>query len=853
MKKTLSLFVMLIACMTMMAETVRIDFTKAPDEQSPNKVVWKVGDLTFTVDKGKSTHNVNEKVDQNGIVLNKEQVMTISSTNGTTIQKATFKDSPVEPGPTPPTFSVLQNCTAEYGWDTVLTAETDDCTSMGGTLSAYSHIIWVDIETGGTSTGGGDNPSGVDSKALRTLYVDFLNYRSTVEVYHLTAFYLFLAVEQHVDQVSQHFENQQECDDLYAWLMEKFNIIREMAGDTPYNQSEYAPRGFQTNDLDQLLHNAEKYYSNIVNSHANQAAILNNALNEAKANIADITTQANVETIYNALLEVFNNVKDACENSGDNDDNDKYGTPMEPIKPDLNQYTHKMMVLGAPWGMEDLCMAILRDNEGRVVQKMTMRIDAGELSAHITDSVRTYNYEGNKMIEYLAVPSYDENDVLHMEPMNRTTTSYYKLANGHREVVEQAWFEDGEYVGGRSREEYIFDEEGRKVNYKKYFGTELDSDITYTYDENGGCLGRGLYEGYDKYVGYTRYDTNGNLRGRTEWGTYYEYFYDNQNHYQGYKYYDGYNFDDNTYRSVNDNNYFEIVETYADGSAKKMKRKGDGQVRTFSREGNVETQKNTGNGTEVVITRTFDDQGRIVAKTSTEKDFKASYIYSDLAANQVLGAVNTFDEDLHTNYQEQTNWTYSNPLMATTFDYTFWGFNEKAFTTYNIVPLSVLPAQTTEEGVAISLGGEGDQVVLSNDGEIYLLDKGGKKRYSVSVAGITVSSEGGKIVVTGWTPVSPEASAKGMHKAPETIDLSTNEYDIYIPEDVITINGKPLNEVYLPITLDDSEANGIVEVKYDNRNTTTDGRIYNLQGVQVKNPVHGQIVIINGKKVLTRQ
>lgn len=295
---------MLLTCMTMMAETVKIDFTQAPDEQSPNKVVWKVGDLTFTVEKGKSTHNVNEKVDQNGIVLNKEQVMTISSTNGTTIQKATFKDSPVEPGPTPPTFSTLQNCKAEYGWDTVLTAEAEGCTSMGGTLSGYSHIIWVDIETGVSTSGGDDNPPAVDSKALRTLYVDFLNYRSEVEVHHPTAFYLFLAVEQHVDEVSEHFESQQECDDLYAWLLEKFNIIREMAGDTPYNESEYTPRGFQTEKLDQLLHNVEKYYDSIVNSHADQAAILINALNEAKTNIADITTQANVEAIYNALLEV---------------------------------------------------------------------------------------------------------------------------------------------------------------------------------------------------------------------------------------------------------------------------------------------------------------------------------------------------------------------------------------------------------------------------------------------------------------------------------------------------------------------------------------------------------------------
>lgn len=554
-------------------------------------------------------------------------------------------------------------------------------------------------------------------------------------------------------------------------------------------------------------------------------------------------------------FSVVDDVKNFNDNGGDTpiDPNDKVGRPMEPIKPDLNQYTHKMMVLGAPWGIEDLCMAILRDNDGRVVQKMTMRIDGDNLSAHMTDSVRTYTYEDNKMIEDLAVPYYDENDVLHMEKIFRTTTSYYRLAEGHREVIEKARFEHDEYVASGEREEYIFDSEGRKVSYKKYYGDELEAELDYTYDENGGCLGRGKYDGYSNYSGYTRYDENGNLRGKTEWGTYYEYFYDNQNHYQGYKYYYDYNFDDHTYGKVHDDNYFEILETYADGSAKKMKRKGDGEVRTFSRAGNVETQINTPTyGSPVTITRTFDDQGRIVAKTSTNRTFKSNYIYSDLSANQVLGAVNTFDEDLHTNYEESVNWTYSNPLSATSYEYTFWGIDEKAFTTYNIVPLSVLPAQTTEEGVAISVGNAGDKVVLSNEGEIYLLDKGGKKRYSVSVSGINVSSEGGKIVVTGWTPISFAASAKGVSKAPETIDLTTNEYDIYIPENVITINGKSLNEVYLPISLDENGATGIVEVKNDVKSTNTDGRLYNLQGIQVKTPEKGQIVIINGKKVVVK-
>lgn len=539
-------------------------------------------------------------------------------------------------------------------------------------------------------------------------------------------------------------------------------------------------------------------------------------------------------------------------------DPEDMGTPMDPILPDLAQYSHKMMVQGAPWGVEDLSMVYLRDADGRLLQQMTMRLDADGLEAHLTDSLRTFEYEGNKMIEYMQLPEYDEDDVLHLIPLHRTTTSYYKLENGHREVVEGAWMEDGEYVVN-GREEYVFDNDGRKVGYKKYFRDNLEANITYTYDVEGGCIARGLYDGSNNYKGYTRYDENGNLVAKLEWGDLTEYCFDSRNHYQGYKRYSNYDVDTKTYSSVDDRNYFEPLELYTDGSVKKMKRKLDNEVRTFSRNGYVETQTTTnGNGSEVVITRTFDDDGRLVAKTSTEKDFCAYFQYSDLYADRVLGGVTTFEEDVRPNYQEPVLWTSDKPLVACGYNMVYWGFDMGANTTYSIVPLSVLPAQTTSEGVAISLGNAGDQIVLDSKGEIYLMDKGGKKCYSASVGGIQVSSEGGKIVVKGWTPIVSNDEdeeefdgglAKSMRKAPEFIDLSTNEYDLYIPENVVTVNGEALGKTFVTITAGDDE-DAIVNVNSGIENLPGDGRIYNLQGMQVKAPVNGQIFIIGGKKVL---
>ncbi len=135
---------------------------------------------------------------------------------------------------------------------------------------------------------------------------------------------------------------------------------------------------------------------------------------------------------------------------------------------------------------------------------------------------------------------------------------------------------------------------------------------------------------------------------------------------------------------------------------------------------------------------------------------------------------------------------------------------------------------------------------MEADGEIYLLDKGGKKRYSCKVADKNVSVEGGKMIITDWTPVSEGASAI-RHKAPSKLDLEDGEYSIYIPENVVKVNDEPMQEIFTAITVESDETTGLTVLTPA---AADNGYVYNLQGQRVQNPTHGQIVIIKGRKVL---
>lgn len=735
MKKVLSFVVMLIISMTMMAQSVRIDLSQAPIQASKDKVEWKVENLTFTVTRGKSSHAVNEQVNENGLVMNKDQVVSLSATGGTTISRVTFYDSPLEAGPTAPEFMSLQNCTAELGFGTtVLIAKTKDCTFLGGTLTAYSHIVSIDVETGngdngnGGDNGGGDNGGGDNGNG---------------------------------DNGGGDNGN---------------------GGDGDGNQNT---TGSETTD---------------------------------------------------------------------------YGTPMAPITPDLSKYTHKMMVLGAPWGIQDLCQAILRDSKGRLVQKMTMRLDLDELNMHIVDSVRTYTYEDNKMIEDMVLPSYDADDVLHMEPLGRKVTSYYKIDNGHREVTESGWINgDGDGYNINSRVIDDFDNEGRRVAHKVYSvwnnEASLSTDLTYTYDdddETHGCMTRGLNDYDSRYVSYDCYDNNGNLMQHYDSNSGYLYYYvfDSRNHYLGYRIYKGFDIETMEATSVDDSHRYAADEFYEDESVKKCHNL-DGEVRTFTREGNVETEtvKNSAGTVTATYTRTFDEQGRIVGKKKSDNTFDAAFIYSDIDADKVLDGTDIVNENGARIFGDIINWKSEKAVYGVACKGMKYGFEEAFLTTYNIVPISILPAETTSTGIAITVTNAGDQLSFDSNGEIYLVDKGGKKRFKVSFRDITVSSEGGKIFVEGgWTSVISSLFSNGRGKAPEAeqIDLSTNEYDLYIPNGVISINNKPVEELYIPIGEEDNVADGVIDIKAP----VNDGRIYNLQGMPVKAPAKGQIVIINGKKVI---
>lgn len=994
MKKALSLVALFFMSMTMMAETVKIDFTETPAVKSKDKIVWTVGNVTFTVTKGTSTYDIMDKAESDNYCLTmyKDQVMTISTTDGTAINKVEFQNAGCHPTFYMPSFSSLQNCTLEYVYRVAtLTATDGNPTSFVGILQGgfinsgvpptiYCHVVAADVELGGStsgeiteptdSIGGGSGdiiipsdsiPGGIDPdpdgwevtdstgvvtpgepesvnlEAYRKLYLDFLNYYYDHVRNHHIATWLYNYVERECDRLDDHFENQEACDNLYAYLLEKFNIIREMVGDTPYNGTSYKPQNFNTEKLDALAIHAEAYYDKIHVSHTGPAYNLSDALRDALLATYEIKTQADIERIYAKLLEEYNDVRRRCgdkpygeeedeEPDSDNPDyanlnsairrsgwfiedlqaDSKYadimaelqtaldeakkaldskkqsvidaaaqaledallkaqnakkemdkepeeeseeGTPMAPIAPDLAQYTHKVMVHGSPWGVSGLNMIMLRDKQGRLVQTMTVEARNGGREEVLVDSVRTYTYTDTKMIEKLSVPEYDSDDNLTLIPMSHKETTYYKMANGgHREVCIDMREDEGTLTPIR-KEETIFDAQGRKVSYKHYTlwnGEQLEYYYDYTYDEDGGFYTKGKNDWGENVHTYTCYDKNGNQTYKTDYMGLYVYSWDEQNHAQGYTLYRNYNVEDNTCTAIDESRQYKITETYDDGRTKTMKT-STGNTKTYVYVDNQETETVNEDGRTTTYVRTFDADGRLLKMEKNNTALISDFEWSNIDADKVLGGVSTVDENMNWQISKgTTHWTSDKSLQSSRRRYTFEGFADDDMFTYNIVPLSLLPAETTETGITIPVGASGDQVVMEADGEIYLLDKGGKKRYSCKVADKNVSVEGGKIIITDWTPVSEGASAI-RHKAPSKLDLEDGEYSIYIPENVVKVNDEPMQEIFTAITVENDETTGLTVLTPA---ATDNGYVYNLQGQRVQNPTHGQIVIIKGRKVL---
>lgn len=994
MRKALSLIALFFMSMTMMAETVKIDFTETPAVKSKDKIVWTVGNVTFTVTKGTSTYDIMDEAESDNYCLTmyKNQVMTISTTDGTTINKVEFQNAGCHPTFYIPSFSSLQNCTLEYVYRVAtLTATDGNPTSFVGILEGgylnpsepiYNccHVEAANVELGGStsgditeptdSIGGGSGdiiipgdsipggidpdpdgweatdstgvvtpsePGSVNSEAYRQLYLDYLNYYYDHVRNHHIATWLYNYVERECDRLDDKFESQEACDNLYAYLLEKFNIIREMVGDTPYNGTSYKPQNFNTEKLDALAIHAEAYYDKIHVSHTGPAYNLSDALRDALLATYEIKTQADIERIYDKLLEEYNDVRRRCgdgpygeddeEADSDNPDyanlnsairrsgwfiedlqadskyagimaelqnaldeakkaldskkqsvidaaaqaledallkaqNDKKemdkepevegeeGTPMAPIAPDLAQYTHKMMVHGSPWGINGLNMIMMRDKQGRLVQTMTVQARNGGREEIITDSVRTFIYTDTKMIEKLSVPEYDSDDNLTLIPMSHKETTYYKMADGgHREVCIDMREDDGTLTPMR-KEETIFDAQGRKVSYKHYTlwnGEQLEYYYDYTYDEDGGFYTKGKNDWGENVHTYTCYDQNGNQTYKTDYMGLYIYEWDKQNHAQGYTLYRNYNVEDNTCTAIDESHQYKITETYDDGRTKTMKT-STGNTKTYVYADNQETETVNEDGRTTTYVRTFDADGRLLKMEKNGTALISEFAWSNFDADKVLGGVNKVDENMNWQISKGTTyWTSDKSLLSARRSFIFEGFKEDQTTTYNIVPLSLLPAESSENGITIPVGADGDQVVMEADGEIYLMDKGGKKRYSCKVGGTTVSVEGGKIVITGWTPIGGGSSSV-RHKAPSKLDLEDGEYSIYIPENVVKVNDEPMQEMFTAITMEQEDvADSMAGIK-----TSADAAVYNLQGMKVENPTQGQIMIIKGRKVLVK-
>lgn len=507
---------------------------------------------------------------------------------------------------------------------------------------------------------------------------------------------------------------------------------------------------------------------------------------------------------YNTTYEMDLNSKLVYYN---NEPEEEEGTPMEPIAPDLSQYTHKVMLVEYYINNKISYKVYLRDELGRMIQTMAMKVEKDGKEAMQTDTIETYVYEDNKVTIYRNLPSYDAEDKVKMTALGKYETSYYKLSNGHREVMDDYGHNGSDYVL-YNRAISVYDNEGRLISYK--FGRLVDNEIpnptyqfTYTYADNG-VYKQGKDDG--ETVNYfEQYDKNGNLI--TYWNLknkdLYKYTFDSRNHNLGYIYYKGYNADTKLAKDTVLYNSFEVVETFSDGSVKRAVAE-NGAEKSYTRDGYTETELITYGYDTYRYRRTFTANGDLKKKerlsSSSETVMEAyTYSYSTWKASQVLGCTNVIDDGSDPVAHNHTYWTSYNPISSQQYENAEYGEND--FIYYKNTPISVMPAESSSEGVTIPLGEEGDQLAMDMDGEIYLIDKGGKKRYSVSLGDQTISTEGGKITISGWSAVEDAQSAPSK-KAPRKIQkvkVDGEVYDIYIPANTLKINNEPMNELFTTI------------------------------------------------------
>lgn len=550
----------------------------------------------------------------------------------------------------------------------------------------------------------------------------------------------------------------------------------------------------------------------------------------------------------------------------------------------MAQYTHQLSSIERDsYGQK---VQMVYDAEGRLVQKMVLSHKyGGEPDEMKLDSLLTRTYDGDKITQVYEnitndiswkkkiitikdknsirveqyMPNYDEPQQLFKE---RETIKTYD--DTHRILTETF----NRYNAGNellSSYSYVitYTYDGNKVTMEKNRDNYLERNV-YTNTDEGKLLVDEYYRFTDKYTGVEEwiletkkvygYDDHGNSTGYSE------------HSYWEYDYYDR--------KYVNNETVTEnfITNTYdANGNL----------VKTESKDLRV-TYEKPNTLTNVVTYETKGWSGEWSYSTCIAYDLdkdnnncisNCTWYYWDsstnnwdvsrtidwgfsktLETNKVMGAVEDISVIFRTNYSsgDQEPDIVSHPKMALLFELqpgNAAGGGKSDY--YNYTPISVLPAQSNGNVVVVPMFDGTNTVAFENNSVVYLLDNMGVKRYYATLTDATCEYDifSNKLYIKGWKEYTePAAAPKHATRADGSGIVADGDYTIVFPENVLTVNGTTLGETITVVNVDESIETGIQTVAAPQSTNA----LYNLQGQKITAPANGQIVIMNGKKVVVK-
>ncbi|MBQ0058137.1 MAG: hypothetical protein KBT20_10820 [Bacteroidales bacterium] len=540
----------------------------------------------------------------------------------------------------------------------------------------------------------------------------------------------------------------------------------------------------------------------------------------------------------------------------------------------MAQYTHQVSAILSDEG--EVKKQNVYDAEGRLIQRLCLSLHYGK-TEYDCDSILTRTYEGDKMTQVLE-KIFQESRIVTIEDKNSLTVEYHS--------------KNGDAYVKTSEDITVYDDEHRPLNtvHNDYGwdGTLSEWNCetrTYTYEGNIETI---LYEDYygSKKTIITHNDAGLNTSvveskltdqytKTKEWvdvtKTTYEYdSHNNMTKRIRLDYWD-YDYDINGY-VANETTTVEVEATHTYDANGNLTQSvyNDERVASY----NVTSEEGRSIVLQLKRGEEYENDRMVAYDLTMDHSCIRSYTnYSwrdgnweptqtkgwnfsnTLLTSQVAGAVQKVDFSFPLDYTGRLgmiNMEFS-PKMAMVMvqmpgDITWRGTYED----YIITPISALPAVSDGKTVVVPMADGTHLIEFEAGGIAYLIDDKGEKQYYVTLSDAVFEYDplNNFITIKNWQPYTEPDAAAGprMMGKGAAEGIVAGKYSIVFPNGVLSINGEKVDEIVTTVEVDESIDTGISTISHDRRNAKPD--IYNLQGAKVKSPAKGQIVIIDGKKVM---